>query len=105
MNKILGTIGLCRRAGKLVTGFDAVCEEISRPKGKAAGILLAGDISPKTEKEVRFFAEKSKKLVIKLPIGLDEIAEVLGRKTGVLAVLDEGLFKTLEKLSNEQIRL
>ena len=38
-------------------GFDAAVQELVSPKTKAAGLLLAADVSPKTEKEIRFAAE------------------------------------------------
>ena len=49
MNNILGTLGLCRRAGKLVFGFDAVADEVKNPKSKVYGVVLASDISEKSE--------------------------------------------------------
>ena len=52
MKNSLGTIGLCRRAGKLVFGFDAVKDEIIKPGGKVKGVILADDLSEKTKKEV-----------------------------------------------------
>ena len=42
------TLGLCRKAGKLVYGFDAVLDELAKPKTKAAGILGAKHLSRKT---------------------------------------------------------
>ena len=43
MNKLLGALSLCRKAGKLTMGFDPVAE--SAAKGKAALVLLAADLS------------------------------------------------------------
>ena len=45
MNNFLGTLGLCRRAGKLLYGFDSVAEEIKKPASKAAGVIIAEDLS------------------------------------------------------------
>ena len=56
-NLMLGALGLCRKAGKLVMGFDAVAESVM--KGKAVLVLTAQDISPappaKPENSVRAF--------------------------------------------------
>ena len=45
-NPMLGALGLCRKAGKLVMGFDAVAESVM--KGKAVLVLTAQDVSPRT---------------------------------------------------------
>ena len=82
MNKAPSTIGLCRRAGKLVIGFDAVVQELDSPKTKAAGLVLAADISPKTEKEIRFAAEKHGKEVLKAEFTMDEANDAIGKRVG-----------------------
>ncbi len=91
------TLGLCRRGGKLVMGFDAVVEELASPKTKAAGLILAEDVSPKTEKEVRFAAEKYGREVQKAPFTMDEAQEALGKRSGVFLVLDKGLYSSIVK--------
>lgn len=52
MNKVIQDITLCKRAGKLVIGFDVVKESLIQKT--AAILIMANDISPKTQKEVRF---------------------------------------------------
>ena len=42
-DKISGSLGLCRKAGKLLMGFDTVIEAIQ--KGEAVLVLLAKDCS------------------------------------------------------------
>lgn len=95
MNNKLNTIGLCRRAGKLVGGFDAVFEEFGKPKSKAACILIAKDISAKTKKEVLFKAERCNARVAEIDCTMDELQQVLGKRIGVIAILDEGFYKSL----------
>ena len=53
MSKTLSTIGLCRRAGKLIYGFDAVVEAVKPPGSKVSGVLVTSDLSEKTKKEIR----------------------------------------------------
>ena len=89
----LNTIGLCKRAGKLITGFDAVVADIS----KCAGVLIACDLSEKTKKEVVFHCDKNKKPFVEIEVTMSEIEQILGKKTGIMAILDEGLFKTINK--------
>lgn len=51
-DKLAGRWGMCRRAGKLTTGFDAVTALAA--EGRAALVLTASDLSEKTGKELRF---------------------------------------------------
>ena len=95
MNNKLNTIGLCRKAGKLIGGFDAVFEELEKPKSKAAGILIAKDISAKTKKEVLFRAQRSNAKVAESDCTMDQLQQVLGKRIGVIAILDEGFYKSL----------
>ncbi len=92
MNNRLGTIGLCRRAGKLVMGFDAVIGEVKAKESKVSGVLVASDLSEKTKKEVRFECGKAGIPVSEIPETLDELKQITGTRTGVLAVLDDGLY-------------
>ena len=45
----LSTLGLCRKSGRLIHGFDPVCEELKNPKSKIAGVILARRIGENTE--------------------------------------------------------
>lgn len=101
MNNILGTLGLCRRAGKTVFGFDAVIDELKSPKGKAYGVIMAADLSEKTKKEVLFYCGKYNVPAETVNATLDEIGSVMGKRTGVIAILDKGLFNSI---TNNQTR-
>ncbi|MFR2154257.1 MAG: L7Ae/L30e/S12e/Gadd45 family ribosomal protein [[Eubacterium] siraeum] len=88
------TLGLCRKSGRLIHGFDPVCEEL-KPEIENCGVILASDVSEKTQKEMRFFCDKYSALLSQCDCTMDEIKSVLGKRTGVLAVLDEGLYASL----------
>jgi ribosomal protein L30E len=96
MNSILNLLTICRKAGKLSMGFDSAAEAVV--KRKARLIVLASDLSPKTEKEIRFTAGKASVPVIKTEMSIDEINFGLGKKVGVLAVCDEGFSERLSQL-------
>lgn len=57
-SKLAGLLGIARRAGKLITGFDAAAA--SAAAGKAALLLMAADLSEKTAKELRYAAREKK---------------------------------------------
>lgn len=91
----MSTICLCRRADKLVIGFDAAVKEIVSPK--FGGVILAADVSAKTEKEVRFHAEAHGKEVLKADFSMDEAKDAIGKRVGVFLISDEGLFGSVKK--------
>lgn len=72
-------------------GFDPMKEALAEKK--ACAIIIASDISPKTEKEVRFFSEKQNVPVAKTILTLDGIYYALGKKAGILTICDNGFAK------------
>jgi len=75
----------------MITGFDAVVADIH----KTAGIIVTADLSEKTKKEMIFHCAKHKKPITEINFTMSEIENVLGKKTGIIAILDEGLFSSL----------
>ncbi len=57
-DKRLTTMGLCYKAGKLILGFDAVCQKIEKNHEEISAVLLANGISEKTRKEILFITKK-----------------------------------------------
>lgn len=55
------------------------------------GIILASDVSPKTEKEICFHAEKRGTPVVHGDFTMDDAKEAVGKRTGIFLVLDAGL--------------
>lgn len=96
MNKVIQDITLCKRAGKLVIGFDVVKESLIQKT--AAILIMANDISPKTQKEVRFLSEKYQTELIEINQTMDELWYVLGKRAGVFSVTDKAL---AEKIKND----
>lgn len=77
-------------------GFDAIVQELQSPKSKAAGIIMAADISPKTDKEIRFNAEKYGCEVVSAEFTMDEARDALGKRVGLFLVLDKGLYGSIK---------
>jgi len=100
-DRILGLLGLMKRAGKLTAGFDAAKDRI---KGKTAVLIaLAGDTSEKTEKSIRFTAEEYGVKLVRIPPLMEDIGRAIGRKkAGVLAVTDSGFAEKLLTLSGKE---
>lgn len=83
-------LSLCRKAGKLTMGFDAVEEAVV--KGKAWIVLTAKDASPKT---VQRLQNNIGDLVDVLPMPLtqDTLAAISHKAVAVYAVTDRNLAK------------
>lgn len=92
--RLLGALGMCRKAGKLVRGFDAVEESVM--KGKAWLVLMAADLSPKTAARVQDFCEDLVPCVT-MPLTQSDLLDVAHKPTGVFAVADENFAKLCEK--------
>ncbi|MDL2232611.1 hypothetical protein LJC63_03405 [Ruminococcaceae bacterium OttesenSCG-928-L11] len=92
--KLLQLLGICKKAGKLAEGFDPVAEAANG--GKASLILTAMDLSPKSEKEIVRIAESNRVERLKTAVTMDEIWSMLSRRSGILAVLDDGLAETVK---------
>ena len=93
----ISTLGLMKKTGSIVTGFDAVEREIKNPASKICGVALARDLSPKSRKEILFIREKFRPQLaaVTLPADMERIGSVLGKKTGIVAVMDRGFWKSV----------
>ena len=96
-NKLCGLLGIARRSGHILIGFDAVRAALLA--GKTQLILLASDCSPKTEKELRFAAEGKTCPVIKVEEDKDAFTAALGmqKPVAVIATDDRGFATAMMK--------
>lgn len=100
LNVLLGPLTMCRKAGQLAMGFDPMKEALDA--GKAHAVIIASDISPKTEKEVRFFSKKHGIPVRKTEMTLEGISRTLGKKAGILTVCGEGFAERILSLCGDE---
>lgn len=90
--KFLGLLSICRKSGRVTFGFDAVKKSMS--EHKSAAVFLTSDISPKTEKEIRFFSHEKIK-IFKTDFSMDDIYSATGKKSAVFSVNDRGFSEKL----------
>ena len=95
-DKVLGMLSLCRRAGRLLAGFDVVKAGLQEHQVEV--VLLASDLSRKTEKEIRMAAQRSQTPALTLGRTMDEIWMVLGRRSGVIGITDPGFARQIQTL-------
>lgn len=103
MDKVLGSLGLCLKAGKLTTGEDSVLKAIRGNKAKL--VVIADNASANTLKRITNAAK-----FYNVPYIIHGTKEDMGAALGkniraVAAVLDEGfgasILKTAEKNCTE----
>lgn len=92
-NPILSLLGLCRKAGRLSVGTEAVSTSIK--KNKARLVVIASDISAKSEKELRFLAKNKDTRIIRINDDLLSLAHSIGIKAGIVSVDDDGFAKAV----------
>ncbi len=93
-NRLTASLTVCRKAGKLLLGFDAVKE--AAKQGNVRLFLLAADASEKTEKEIRYFAGTLP--VRKLPFDMDALKAYFRKRTAVFGVCEDGFAAKLMTL-------
>ena len=96
-NRLTAALTMCRKAGKLLLGFDAVKDALQKSQVKC--VLLAEDASPKTEKEIRFFAEDVP--VRKMPLQMDTLKQFFRKRTAVFGICEDGFAAKLLTLLPE----
>ena len=93
-NGLKGALGLCRNAGKLTMGFDAVCEDVF--KGKVWLVLTASDLSPKTLARLRRACEDMVD-VMEMPLEQYDLCDISRKPVGIYGVADENLARLCRK--------
>jgi ribosomal protein L7Ae-like RNA K-turn-binding protein len=97
--ELLGLLGIARRAGKLVTGFDAVVKSLD--EGTAALVIVSGGASPRTIRNIKTACENRAELIF-VGSGPEKLGHAVGRKkTAVAALTDKGFVKKAIWLSRK----
>jgi ribosomal protein L7Ae-like RNA K-turn-binding protein len=99
MDKTLGMLSLCKKAGKLKAGFDPAALSLGRD---AALVVFSADASPKTKDRMAQKAADAGIPCVTLPQTADEIGFATGKRVVVLAVTDEGMARQVLRLTGEQ---
>ncbi len=93
-NKLKMTIGLAAKAGKAVYGTPLICESLRAKGAKKCVLVLEGsDTSENTHKRLADKCAFYEVELVRLPIGMAELSEAVGKKSSVAAVgiRDDGL--------------
>lgn len=94
---MLGALGLCRKAGKLLHGYDRVQEAVLR--GKVSLVLLSQDASPRTKAHMKEICEDFVACE-EIPLKTEQLASLTPKPAAVFAVTDENLARLCAKQLN-----
>ena len=91
---LMGALGLCRKAGKLLHGYDRVQENALR--GKVALVLLTADASERT---VKHMTEACEGIVAceQIPLTSTQLAMLTPKPAAVFGITDEHLAQLCAK--------
>ncbi|MCL2068493.1 MAG: ribosomal L7Ae/L30e/S12e/Gadd45 family protein [Oscillospiraceae bacterium] len=95
-NKLLSMLGICRKAGQLTMGMDVVLEGIA--KDKIFTVLLTQDLSRRSNEKITAAAVHKSVRIITAPLGMDEIAALTGKASGIIGITDKGLADAVESI-------
>lgn len=90
-NKLMSTIGLCRRAGKTVIGSDLAVKALRA--GDCKLVLLASDASENTKKRITDKSATYKTRLVCVPLTAEQLGIAVGKSNSVavVAITDESL--------------
>lgn len=99
MDNALSFLGICKKAGKLLTGEDGVAG--AARGGDAVLIMTAADTAANTKKRALNLGEWHHVQQVSLPWNKDTLGELLDKRVcAILAITDKGLAAAfLEKLA------
>ena len=99
-DRLLSFLGLCKRAGYLISGADTVVRSMKEHKALLA--LTASDFSDNSRKSVEKAAAETGVPLRTLNRSKEELSFSLGKHCGVVSVTDKGFAdKILAMLSEE----
>ncbi len=100
-DNLKGIFGLCRRAGKMSLGHDAVVTSIK--KRKAGLVITCSDASERLKREIKdecAFDGRNIKY-IDAPFKRDELSLCISSKAGVISIDDQGFAEKLITILNQ----
>lgn len=100
--KLLGLLGICAKAGAIVSGTDACMEAIDKKKIKL--ILVAEDASSRTKEHFKIKCDKESIPII-IFANIDEISKPIGKKNkAVIGIKNKSLSDEIIKNINGGVR-
>lgn len=99
-NKLMSTVGLCRRAGKTVIGSDLVVKALRA--GECCLVLLASDASDNTRKRITDKSATYETMLVSIPLTAEQLGIAVGKSNNVavVAITDKNLSDAVLKYTD-----
>ena len=98
--RLLSTLGLCVKAGKVTFGVPMTCEALRKKTGNIPVLVLeAADTSDNTHKRLTDKCAFYKTELIRLEVGGEQLGTAVGKTVflGAVAITDKGLASLVKK--------
>ena len=105
MSRVMNALGLCRKAGALISGTDMICTSLRDAKGKRPLLVLeASDTSEGTHKKINDKCSFYGVRIERLSETAEELARAVGKTGGLaaVAVTDKNLAELVKKSLGEE---
>lgn len=99
-DRLLNFLGICKRAGALLSGAETVEKAVEENKALLA--LYASDVSENSLKRVLKAAQDRQVPARRLPRTKEELSFALGKHCGIVCVTDAGFQKKILTMMDEE---
>lgn len=97
--KVLGLLGICKKANKLISGTDACIEGIKKKNIKL--VILSEEASDKTIKNFRFVCEQYDVPIHIIGVNIETMSKSIGKNNrAVIGIEEENIASQIQKLIN-----
>ncbi len=93
-DKLLSALGLARRAGQLIYGFETV--KCAVRSGKAKLVVTATDLSEKTAENVSWICQQCGVELVPVRYSMVELSAAVGKPAGVAAITDDNFVRLVK---------
>lgn len=100
LDKLAADLGLARRAGKLVYGYETVKSAVRG--GKAKLVITASDFSPRAAEAIRRICAECGVEAAEVPRDMGQLTAASGKAAGVFALTDAGFAGLIKKAMQEE---
>ena len=99
-SKLKSVLGLARKANKLSLGNDSVLEKIEKKIAKL--VIFSSDASSRTVENIKRKAKFNNIYTVNIKYDMNFINSAVGKKCAVISVNDEGFFRKIKSLIEEE---
>lgn len=96
MDKLLSMIGLCKKAGRLLEGYEVVVTSVQ--EGIVPLVLTTEDLSQRSLRKLQNAMQATQAKHLKTPLTMEQVKQRIGRQVGILGIADQGFATAIEDI-------